>query len=640
MKAEILRLFKAYLGEKSVISNKALEYGLFVPTEDADIVDLAIDLYGKDGLQWNQTFHKNLDVVANASDEQLIIQQMLHYITTYGFEELGIFDNDTIYIPNEELNILTLEDGIELICIKPIDEQELTEKLMTLLTSGIALSKQTVKDIMVLSDFIDKDRFDEIKNREIKNVLYDKYNIVPKNPDEFLRYLIFKTTALTLKIKDKKSIQAIKNCDKKLALSLFNTYLDTPNNWSKLSSIFLRNKEFFLAYKGDNEINSIINRLRKLANKHHNPMKQNILDNIVSNPFISIDELSKELSKITIFREIRILNAIRYASSKNEARLYKVRNGRSFVPYEKECVVRGDKYYRQLELIKKIIEYHLSNLVKEKLKNKVIYLPNNIVYTAPTSEKQFVGNIPQGSYLDLDRNDNILYGIHWNNLNNDEHRGRVDLDIHQMNATEMFGWNTNSRDENRNILFTGDIINAPLPNGATELFYVNKDYDKGAFLLTLNMFTRHNQNVPFELVVAKTNNDFNRNYVLDPNEILSKINMEMDKDQRQQVLGLVVIDDNIRFYFNDFGLGNKSVSSQNKVTMGAFNYLKGYNKIQLTLNELLELANVKVIDTLSYEIKTTKEIDGKMVLSTENKIADIDLSINAITKESIIKLLN
>ena len=542
----------------------------------------------------------------------------------------SIFDNDTVYIPNEELNVPSLKDGIELICIKPINKQELTEKLMTLLTSGIALSKQTIKDIMVLSDFIEKDRFDEIKNREIKNVLYDKYNIVPKDPDEFLRYLIFKTTGLTLKIKDKDTIQAIKNCDKKSAWFLLNTYL-LDNGIENLSSIFLRNKEFFLAYKGDfAHTNYIINLLRKKAKKYHKPMKINILDNIVNDPFVSIDRLSRELSKVTIFREIRILNAIRYALSKNDARLYKIRNGKSFVPYENTAKHRTNDYYKQLKYIKNSIECHLVNMVKEKLKDKVVYLPSNIVYVAPTSEKQFVGDIPQGSYIDFKRNDDILYGIHWNNLSD-----RVDLDIHQMNTSEMFGWNTNYRDDDRNILFTGDMTNAPLPDGASELFCVRSSYDKGAFLLTVNMYTHNNENVPFELVVAKRTK-----CALDPNDILTKINMELDKDQRQQVLGLVTIDKNIRFYFNNFGLGNRAVSTRNKVTMGAFNYLKGYNETQLTLNELLKLADIKVVKTPTYTIKTTEEIDGKMVLSTEKKLADIDLSIDAITKESIIKLLS
>ena len=98
---------------------------------------------------------------------------------------------------------------------------------------------------MVLSDYIDKERFDEISNKEIKTTLYDKYNIMPKNPDEFLRYLLFKTTGDTLKIQNKEMINKIKMGDKEKALIMLKAYIDkTPNGYAKLSSIFLRNNKY------------------------------------------------------------------------------------------------------------------------------------------------------------------------------------------------------------------------------------------------------------------------------------------------------------------------------------------------------------------------------------------------------------
>ena len=190
MEKEVLRLFKGFLGEKSnSVSEEGLKYGLLIPSSASEtVVKEAIELYGKDGQKWNQTFHKDFEIVRNAPIEDLIAQQIMHYITTYGFESLGMYDTDLVYIPKEKLEIPELNvDNIELISIKPLTPTELTDKLMTLLTSGIALSEQSVKDIMILSEFIDKNRFDEINNREIKTALYDKYNIMPRNPEEFLR---------------------------------------------------------------------------------------------------------------------------------------------------------------------------------------------------------------------------------------------------------------------------------------------------------------------------------------------------------------------------------------------------------------------------------------------------------------------
>ena len=113
---------------------------------------------------------------------------------------------------------------------------------MVLLTSGIALSEQTVKDIMVLSEFIDKERFDEISNREVKIALYDKYKIMPKNADEFLRFLIFKLTDSTLKITNRAMINQLKRSNKAKALDMLNAYIN-KNGIEKLAKHPLRNKD-------------------------------------------------------------------------------------------------------------------------------------------------------------------------------------------------------------------------------------------------------------------------------------------------------------------------------------------------------------------------------------------------------------
>ena len=93
MEKEILRLFKGFLGEKSnAVNEKGLKYGLLIPsTANEAVVDNAIELYGKDGKKWNQTFHKDFEIVRNAPIEDLIAQQLIHYITTYGFESLGMY---------------------------------------------------------------------------------------------------------------------------------------------------------------------------------------------------------------------------------------------------------------------------------------------------------------------------------------------------------------------------------------------------------------------------------------------------------------------------------------------------------------------------------------------------------------------
>lgn len=97
--------------------------------------------------------------------------------------------------------------------------------------------------------------------------------------------------------------------------------------------------------------------------------------------------------------------------------------------------------------------------ISTNVKGKYIYIPNNITYAAPTSEKQFNGNIPAGSYIEVPRIDDLVYGVHWTNLPGDgkyQSRGfygeikpngeeRVDLDLKQMNKNEVFGWDASYR---------------------------------------------------------------------------------------------------------------------------------------------------------------------------------------------------
>lgn len=670
MKKETLRLFKGYLGEKTdAVNEKALKYGLLIPNDaDEEVVDLAIEMYGKDGEKWNQTFHKDFEIVKNAPIEDLIAQQMIHYITTYGFESLGMYDSDLVYIPREKLEIPELDvENIEFITIKPLTNEELTDKLMIMLTSGIALSEQTVEDIKVLSDFIDKDRFDEVKNREIKPYLYDKYKVMPKNPDDFFRYMLFKLTGNTLKIQSVDMIYQIRRSDKYVALNMLESYLINEDKYKKLSSIFLRNKQLFLALKVKKEdveyygakvkINKIINKLRKLSVYNHKPLPINVLDHLTDNSlYVKDDVVLKLLDDVTIFREIRILNGILYRLYGNDNILYRIRNGKSYVTKQSG---KTSDYINKLENLSKLVRNHLLQRISTKVKDKTIYIPKNVVYTAPTSEKQFVGNIPEGSYLEVPRTDNMVYGVYWKNLESNVgsnlKRGfygeitsnsseeRVDLDLKQMNKNEVFGWDAAYRSSTSDILFSGDMTNARLPKGASELFYVGQNYGHGAFLITLNMYTSNSQDVPFEFVIAKAKHrpENKSYYALDPNNILQKLDMVIKNTERQKTLGLITISDTIRLYFNDFSLGGSvRTSRQNNVTMGAFDYMTSYVKTQLKLNDILKEAGAIVVETPTIKTKVVKVIDGVEEWETVEIPVDVDLSLESITKETIIDVLS
>ena len=88
-----------------------------------------------------------------------------------------------------------------------------------------------------------------VKNKEIKVRLYDKFNIVPENPVEFLRYVVFIITNNTILVKNKVLIEAIKNTEKgNHIIKLFNKY-EILYGLEKLSEIFYRFKIIFLAIR-------------------------------------------------------------------------------------------------------------------------------------------------------------------------------------------------------------------------------------------------------------------------------------------------------------------------------------------------------------------------------------------------------
>lgn len=680
-----LRLFKGYLvdsenwvqliEERQSFIKEALENGVVINGHVIPeiVKQYSIELYGKKPEQWNSTFHKSFSTVRDTPIEVLVVQQIFHYITTYGFESLGVYNQNTVYIPNEILQIPELEEGVTFNTVNQLSIEDLKNSIMVLLTSGIALSKETIEDIMLLSDFIDKDKFDSISNKEVRTLLYDKYGIVPKNNIEFLRYLLYKTTGETLLIKDKTTKQNLYDLDDGKYLVAYNLLLNyiKQNGYIPLAQIFNRYKELFISLKRSDkrvkyvkEVNSIINRISKLSKKHHKPTDSYILDNLTTInelSFLTEKEIVKKLNDITIFKEVSIINCLNYILGNYDSRMYKIRNGKAWVKIGD--YVTNEGYPEVRKNIRDLVYNHLVTRLKPILKNKTIYIPDNINYTFPVSEKRFSGNIPEGSYIEVNRpNGALVAGVHWFNVNtNDKHHSdyygenRVDLDLHASNRDEQYGWRSSYRSNSDDFYFSGDVTDAPKPNGATELFYIGKHSTDKSFLLTLNRYCGGNgQDIPYEFIVAECDEEsIDRNYVVNPNNVVLQINdkFEYNKtlnnyESSQKVIGFVKISkDNIKLYFNDFSLGNSIVTTRNDVTKGAYDYLYNYTDTQLKLKDLLRdcdciLSTSDKIETLEeVEVTDPKTNETQLLYKKVMKDVDYNLSLNTINKTTLIELL-
>jgi len=602
------------------------------------LVEKSIGITAK---EMNNAFHKSWSKIKDADMEQLVVEQLAHYLTTYGKEEpeeyiegkegqwdvdnlggkiIGLKDfksdkigGNYVYIPKEKLEIPDLDiDGIKLTVIKGYTKKELKEKLLNLLGSGIALGEDTIKDVMNVAVFvgIDENDIDGIKNKEVKIALYDHLKMLPENPIEFLRFVIFKTTNQTLLIKSNDLIDKIKENENKNIIKLFKDY-ESKYGLNRLSTIFYRFKPLWLSLRSNKKLKPTINRMRRLAVKYHRPMPVDYLNDVTAkikrNERITKKELNKELDKVSTFRKIRLAYALRFRTKDINSILYRVRNGKGYAQ---------NFSFENKSSAKRILNIVLDSIVKDVSKNvkgKKIYLPQHVNYSLPATEKGFTGNLPSGTYITIPKD--MIVGINWKNVKSKV----VDLDLSVISQDKKIGWDADYRTDSGDILFSGDITDARGKNGATELFYVKKQTKK-ALILLVNYFNfDSNTEVPFKIIVAKEKaEDFGKNYMVDPNNLVSVAESKIK--EKQKILGLIITTQNeSRFYFAETNIGKSISSSDSDFVEHSRKYLFGFYENTINLKDVLKKAKAKLI--------------------TDKNKADIDLSPEVLEKDSILNLL-
>lgn len=561
----------------------------------------------------NNSFHKSWKKIEEAKIEQLVAEQIIHYFTTYGFKALGIYDKNSVYIPNEELKIPEIKEDIKLTIIKGYTKEELREKLLKLLDSGIALKEETINDIVEVALFVElnEEEIAGIKNKEVRTIMHDYLGLIPSNPTEFLRFIVYKSTEKTLLIKSPSLIEEIKSHKNISVIKLFKDY-EKEFGSNKLAEIFYRFKPIFLAFRTNKELKRIVNRIRRSAVKFHKPMPEDYLNEITAKinkcEEIEEEELKKELSKVNTFRKIRLAYALKFRTKDVDSILYKVRNGKSYAT---------NFNFKYGHIAKIVLGFVLDSIVEDISKNvsyKKIYIPEFMNYSLPATEKQFTGNFPSGTFISIPKD--MIFGIHWK----DTRVRSIDLDLSLISPkTGKIGWDGSYRTEERDILFSGDLTEAPEPKGASELFYIKKQTEN-AFIVLANYYNFDaDTEVPFKIIVAREEaKRFRKNYMVDPNNVISIVNSTINK--KQKVLGLVVTtEDDCRFYFSETYLGRSITSSGNEFVENSRKYLFDFYENTIELKELLKEAGAKLVD--------------------DKEEADIDLSPENLDKDSILNLI-
>ena len=191
---------------KSIQTNKQLEF-----------VTKLTEKYGASNVAIQSSFYKLMSSVENASEFELLLNQLIHYSA---LNENGSLKSTDLYEPekveNQELFKNANDDYSTIFKhIEVITHEEAQELIKNMICSSAPLDSEDVSELkFLLIEFFNIDEIVNlnIHNKELmcqlfdyinENLSYQKYQFVPKDPIEFLRYVVYSLTNSTLLIKNK-----------------------------------------------------------------------------------------------------------------------------------------------------------------------------------------------------------------------------------------------------------------------------------------------------------------------------------------------------------------------------------------------------------------------------------------------------
>ena len=552
----------------------------------------------------NSTFYQNWEDVTSKTRFELFIDQLLHYVTTYGTdfacEGNGYVPNST---PVGPVYISLFKDYK---VIMPCTEEDVYNRCMDMLTSGIAMKQATIETIVdyvveyvTVNDLLTTGEFDidDIANREALTLLCDELGIAPNKKFDLFRYIMYKTTGSTLIIKNKPTINAIIRSNTQFD---FNTLSD--RQLIGLASIFYRFKPLFLAFKKTCNTGAyystpvtsrnahVINKIRRMAPKYHTPLAESVMATMLGKAHDST-VITETAAQMNTFQIIRLMNTIvERINHTDEKAMYIVRNGKMFV--------KDSKSYDGMITYYVTVFNILKNELVSRLSEKATYVkyPKNMVLACPTSEKNFVGDLPFGTYMDLQDSDSFI-GIYWK-----EEWGTHDFDLSVLNIDGIkVGWDSRYYSDNQDVVYSGDMTSAR-PE-ATEIMLFKKGAKDG--LVMVNRYNGRDGSKFRFFGGVEPNMKLKRNYMVDPNFI--KFSADVVSDTVEQTIGLL---NDGKFYVMALGSGN-SIVSFHKGSKQNERYYASVLKAQsyLKLNYILSAAGFIDVDSVEELPKDAQILD-------------------------------
>ena len=437
MNTKLIKLFNVALVENTsskdmfkTVNQLAAQVGYFV---HPDVCNESVLAFLKDQtINLNATFYKNWQEVISKTRLELALDQVFHYLTTYGTS----FSFGNGYVSNDGKNNAPAIEFKNFKVIMPISSDDLFDRCWNMLCSGVALKEDTMQAV---SDYVIEHvhngkmiNVDSIKNREALIYICDILNIWPENAHNLFRLIMYKTTGDTMIVNNDNTIHKIKIAGK----SIFDFNKLSDADLVRLSSIFLRYKNLFIAFKHNQHYvdnRSAINKLRKLAVKHHKPFKAGFWQTVFSEPK-SAEEIKEHLGELTTYKKIALMQLCKERYMLPKDNLYFIRNGKQFLKIN-DAVDVTTKEAKDKSFYTVVIYNILKDSVIDTLKAnsekdvvalnedgspaetkkapKIVKLYSGMHVALPSSEKSFIGNYPFGTKFDLTQNN--LIGCYWRN---------------------------------------------------------------------------------------------------------------------------------------------------------------------------------------------------------------------------------
>lgn len=636
MNTKLIKLFNVALVENTpskdmfkTVNQLAAQVGYFV---HPDVCNESVLAFLKEqSINPNATFYKNWEDVTSKTRLELALDQVLHYLTTYGTD----FALGNGYVPNDGKNNAPAIDFKNFKVIMPISADDLFNRCWNMLCSGVALKGDTMQAV---ADYVIEHvhngkmiNVDSIKNREALVYICDALNVWPENAHNLFRLIMYKTTGDTMIVNNDDTIRKIKTACR--TVFDFNKLSDA--DLTHLSSIFLRYKKLFIAFKHNTYIDnrSAINKLRKLAVKNHKPFKAGFWQTLFSG-MKSVEEIKAHLDELTTYKKIALMQLCKERYMLPKDNLYFIRNGKQFLKINdtvntaaKELKDKVNVFYAGV--IYNILKDSVINTLKvnsekdavvtfnedgtpaeTKKVPKVVKLYSGMHVALPSSEKSFVGNYPFGTQFDLTQNN--LIGCYWRNEwgTDDYDLSLIDIKGHKI------GWNASYYNMPQNIVYSGDMTAAE-PEAAEVIKIANPSDVKA--LIKINQYCGQSKS-KFELFFGQSDKRFDyqayKNFMVDPNEIKFRATIEHENKREMQV----ALVGNNKITLMEVHSGNKIVSGLNNSHNDDYiNALMAKTEYFVDAEEMLREAGFQIVD--------------------ENYTGEVDIDFANLDKDSLLSLL-